>query len=179
MDIRANWNVAAQSNLPAIVRSLQRKDAKGFADYLGRQSRPSRILTMSGMPMNIVSTDKSRLDKTGIHVLRGLYFRETGKRLTAEFDVRVASKAGLAADHPDMETIARVFNLLRDHRNGAVGRAFSYVAGFGFGRSVWLMLLYDYYFWMATIDERPESEREMDDAPGQASNPDNMATESR
>jgi hypothetical protein len=171
LDIRANWNVAAQSNLPAIIRSLQRKDARGFAEYLGRQSPASRILTMSGMPMNIISTDKSRVNKTGMHILRGLYFKETGRRLTADFGVRVASKAGLTADHPDMEAIARVFNLLRDHRNGAVGRAFSYAAGFGFGRSVWLMLLYDYYFWMGTIDERPEGEREEDGASGPTRQP--------
>jgi len=29
---------------------------------------------------------------------------------------------------------------------------------------LWLMLLYDYFFWIGSIDERPVSEREADDA---------------
>jgi hypothetical protein len=59
-----------------------------------------------------------------------------------------------------MLTIARVFQLLPDQCNGAMGTAFSYAAAFGHGRSVWLMLLYDYFFWMGSIDERDISERE-------------------
>jgi hypothetical protein len=91
--------------------------------------------------------------------MRGLYFIEKGDRIPSDASIRLESTAGLTAEHPDMLTIARVFNYLTDHRSGSVGTAFSYTAGFGFGRSVWLMLLYDYYFWVGSVDERPMSER--------------------
>lgn len=162
-DIRANWNYAAQSNLPAIMRSLQRPNARGFAEYLGRQSHRMKLLAPNGSPIVAIQTDQHRVNGSGMHILRGLYFHETGKRLSrSSADVRVASQAGLTADHPDMLTIARVFHLFPDQRNGAMGTAFSYAAGFGYGRSVWLMLLYDYFFWIGSIDERDPREREPD-----------------
>jgi len=163
LDMRANWNYAAQSNLPAIIRSLQRPDARGFGEYLGRQSRRMNILTPSGSPANAIQTDQRRINASGMHILRGLYFHETGKRLCGTADVRVASKAGLTLEHPDMSTIANVFRLFPDQRNGVAGTAFSYAAAFGYGRSVWLMLLYDYFFWVGSIDERDVAERELDE----------------
>jgi hypothetical protein len=165
LDIRANWNNAAQSNLPAIIRSLQRPNARGFAEYLGQQSRSMKILAPNGNHVIAIETDQQRVNRSGMHILRGLYFHETGKRLCGNrADVRVASKAGLTAQHSDMLTIARVFQLLPDQRNGATGTAFSYAAAFGHGRSVWLMLLYDYFFWSGSIDERDVSERELDES---------------
>ena len=85
VDIRANWNHAAQFNLPAILRSLQRPDARGFAEM---------ARTVSSMP---------------------------------------------------------------DHRDGSVGTAFSYFVAFSGRVSVWLTLLYDYFFWVGTVDEREPS----------------------
>ncbi|MDQ2841441.1 MAG: hypothetical protein M3Y72_10470 [Acidobacteriota bacterium] len=110
-----------------------------------------------------IQMEQQRVNSSGMHILRGLYFHETGKRLCGtSADVRVASKAGLTAEHPDMLTIARVFRLFPDQRNGAMGTAFSYAAAFGHGRSLWLMLLYDYFFWIGSIDERDVAEREID-----------------
>jgi hypothetical protein len=166
-DIRANWNYAAQSSLPAIMRSLQRPDARGFADYLSRQSHVMKLLAPNGNPIMAMQTDQQRVNGSGVHMLRGLYFHETGKRLSGDSaEVWVASKAGLTAEHPEMLTIARVFQLFPDQRNGAAGTAFSYAAAFGRGRSAWLMLLYDYFFWIGSIDERNASEREEDDENG-------------
>src|SRR5438105_6810660 len=34
IDVRASKNTAAQSNLPAVLRSLQRPDARSFGEYL-------------------------------------------------------------------------------------------------------------------------------------------------
>ena len=96
-------------------------------------------------------------------MLRGLYFHETGRRLCGTSAiVQVGSKAGLTSEHPDMLTIARVFHLFPDQRNGAAGTAFSYAAAFHDRRSVWLMLLYDYFFWIGSIDERDAEERKAD-----------------
>ncbi len=44
MDVRASKNADAQSNLPAVFRSLQRPDARGFAEYLAKQADRSTIL---------------------------------------------------------------------------------------------------------------------------------------
>jgi hypothetical protein len=44
--------------------------------------------------------------------------------------------------------------MLSDHRTGAIGEAFSYVAAVGPGVSFWLILLYDYFFWAGTVDEK-------------------------
>ncbi len=163
LDIRANWNYAAQSNLPPVVRSLRRPNAQAFAEYLAHQSHRMNILAPSGNPVVAIQMEQQRVNSSGMHILRGLYFHETGKRLCGtSADVRVASKAGLTAEHPDMLTIARVFRLFPDQRNGAMGTAFSYAAAFGHGRSLWLMLLYDYFFWIGSIDERDVAEREID-----------------
>lgn len=163
-DIRASWNHAAQYNLPAVMRSLQRRDARGFANYLGNQTRPARVLSPSGAPVMVIETDQRRVNRSGLHILRGLFFRETGRVLsTPEMDVRVASKASLTADHPDMLTIAKTFQFFPDQRNGSAGSAFSYAAALGHDRSVWLMLLYDYYFWIGSVDERDLRERQADD----------------
>jgi len=124
------------------MRSLQRPDARGFADYIGRQSHVMKILAPSGNPVMAIQMDRQRVNGSGMHMLRGLYFHETGKRLCGDSAaVRVASKAGLTAEHPEMSTIAQVFQRFPDQRNGAAGTAFSYAAAFGHGRSVWLMLL--------------------------------------
>jgi hypothetical protein len=165
LDVRANWNYAAQSNLPAVLRSLQRPNARGFAEYLGQQAHRLKILGPGGTPVTVIQTDQRRVNASGMHILRGLYFHETRKRLSGETaDVRVASKAGLTAEHPDMLTIARVFHLLPDQRNGSMGSAFSYAAAFGYGRSVWMMLLYDYFFWIGSVDDRDAAQRALDDA---------------
>lgn len=165
LDMRSNWNYAAQSNLPAIMRSLHRPDARGFAQYLAQQLHTMKILSPSGSPVTAIQIDQRRINATGMHILRGLYFRETGKCISdVTADVRVASKAGLTADHPDMATIASVFHLFLDQRNGVVGSAFSYAAAFGYGRSIWVMLLYDYFFWVGSVDERDDAQRACDDA---------------
>jgi hypothetical protein len=162
-DIRANWNYAAQSNLPVIIRSLQRPTARGFAQYLSQQSHPMNVLAPNGVPVVGIEIDRQRINRSGLHMLRGLYFRETGKRLCGTSAiVQVQSKAGLTSEHPDMLTIARVFQLFPDQRNGVSGSAFSYAAAFHDHRSAWLMLLYDYFFWIGSIDERDRAEREAD-----------------
>lgn len=60
IDVRASKNPAAQSNLQAVLRSLQRPNAKPFADYLTRQAEKSIILGQDGFPMGkMFELDKS------------------------------------------------------------------------------------------------------------------------
>jgi hypothetical protein len=48
IDVRASKNTAAQSNLPAVLRSLQRPNARGFVEYLAHQTNLSAILDQHG-----------------------------------------------------------------------------------------------------------------------------------
>jgi hypothetical protein len=161
LDVRATNNTAAQSNLSAIVRSLQRPNAEGFVEYLANQSSDSTILGADGAPMGrVTEVNKRRVDATGSRIVRGLYFIELGRPLPEGAVLNVGCKDGLTPADPDMQTIARMMKQMPDHRHRAFGTAFSYMAGVGGGVSYWLMLLYDYFFWLATVDERNASERE-------------------
>jgi hypothetical protein len=164
----------------AVVGSVSQSDDRVMS--IGHTSRaPAALLPMAGnqrgwalnqiatrqgwrlAPGQIVCWTTYFVAGSGMHILRGLYFHETGNRLCGDSaDVRAASKASLTAKHPVMLTIARVFHLFPGQRNGAAGTAFSFAAAFGHSRSVWLMLLFDYFFWIASIDERNASEREAD-----------------
>jgi hypothetical protein len=160
VDLRANWNNAAQSNLRPMLRSLQHPNALGFAKYLAGQSKSARVLTPTGSPVMVIEPDTERINKTGARIMRGLYYRESGNPVPETAAIVLASKAGLTADHPDVLTMARIFNHFSDWRNGNIGTAFSYVGVFGPQLSIWGMLLYDYFFWCGSIDERSEAERD-------------------
>jgi hypothetical protein len=52
----------------------------------------------------------------------------------------------------------QAYDASKDQRQRTVGSAFSYVAGFdGDGRSVWVILVYGYFFWFATVGEPYDS----------------------
>lgn len=154
-DIRASKNHDAQSKLSAILRSLQRPNAKAFAEYLARQTAQTTILALDGAPMGqVVDGDRTRVNATGARIIRGLYFSEMGKPLDPNAVIKVGAKADLSAHEPDALEIARLFSVFAEHRDREIGKAFSYVAGFGPGMSVWLMLLYDYFVWLGTVDTR-------------------------
>jgi hypothetical protein len=161
LDFRAAENSAAQSKVPAVLRSLQNPEGRGFAEYLARQATRSLVLGPNGQPMaEVIEPDRKRIDATGARIIRGLYFLEMGRPLPKDATLKVASRTGLTPKDPDMITIARTLQALKDHRDGAVGTAFSYLAGIGPCISFWVLMLYDYFFWAATIDERTVSERE-------------------
>src|ERR1039458_8473991 len=61
-DLRANWNYAAQSNLPAIMRSLQRPNARGFAEYISQQSHLMSVLAPNGNPVMVIDVNRQRID---------------------------------------------------------------------------------------------------------------------
>jgi len=93
----------------------------------------------------------SILDATGKRLLRGLFFLETGMPMPPEGKIRIASQPGADAGHPLVIKFAEVHGTLIDRRHRSIGTAFSYVAGFGNGFSVWLLLLYDHFAWVGTV----------------------------
>ena len=152
IDVRASKNTAAQSNLSAVLRSLQRPNAKTFAEYLTRQAESSVILGQDGSPMGqVFELDKARVNRSGERFIRALYFTETGTPVPSGAVVRVGCQMDLRPKDTDTITIARAMKALPDWRDGSVGTAFSYMAAFGDGGSAWLMLLYDFFFWLGTV----------------------------
>ena len=113
------------------------------------------ILGQDGSPLGQqIEVDKTRVHRTGERFVRALYFTETGTPLPVGALVRVGSKMGLRATDTDTQEIARALIKIPDRRGRSIGTAFSYVAGFGPGFSVWFMLLYDFFFWLGTVDYR-------------------------
>lgn len=154
LDVRASDNRDAQTKTAANTRSLQRPNAKAFVEYLARQSMSTTILGAHGLPLGrVIELDQTRVNATGSRLIRGLHFNETGESLSPHM-VRTAAKMGLRADDPDTLEFARVYSKFSERKNREIGTAFSYVAGFAPGISVWLMLLYDCLAWIGTVDSR-------------------------
>jgi hypothetical protein len=156
LDVRASKNLDVQLKLPAILRSLKKPNARAFAEYLASQTAASAVVAPDGAPMGqIVNVDRARVNATGARIIRGLYFVEMGRPLTPNAVMRVEARGGpLRPDEADARTIAHAYCKFSEHRDGAIGTAFSYAAGFGDGMSVWIMLLYDYFLWVGTVDAR-------------------------
>jgi hypothetical protein len=160
LDVRAAANDAAQSRLPAIIRSLQCPNAIGFAKYLASQTMKSSILGADGLEMGeIINVDRERVLASGNRLVRGFYYLEIGRPVPEMAILTVGAKTGPTLGESDMATIARGFATYPDHLTGEAGKAFSYAAAFAPAASFWIILLYDYFFWAATIDERGVSDQ--------------------
>jgi hypothetical protein len=155
IDVRAARNTAAQSNLPAVLRSLQKPEARAFAEYLTRQAESSVILGQDGSPMGqVLELDKARTNRTGERFIRALYFHETGTALPRDAVVRVACNMGLRKTDADFKTICRVLAAFPERRHGFSGTAFGYLVALGPESSAWLMQLYDFFVLVGTVDCR-------------------------
>jgi hypothetical protein len=160
LDLRASNNPDAQSKLPAILRSLQRPTAKAFAEYVASQTTKSMILDHRGQPSGeIINMDRDRVNATGIRMIRGLYFSETGIILPSDATIKIAAKTGIHPQHTGAQTFALAYSKCPDRRSKEIGSAFSYVVGFAPIASVWFMLLYDYFVWMATVQLKEQEPR--------------------
>ena len=155
LDVRASKNSTVQANLPAVLRSLQRPGARGFVEYLASKTSHSAILGLDGLPMGqVIEPDLSRVNQAGQRIVRALYFSELGTHWAVSAVVRVGSNMGLGAKDEETITIARALKTLPDWRDRSVGTAFSYVGAIGSQFSFWFMLLYDFFFWLGTVDSR-------------------------
>jgi hypothetical protein len=161
LDVRASNNSDAKTNLPAVIRSLQRPDARGLAEFLAMNTEKSAILGQDGVPWaNAIEVDRKRVHASGERMIRGLFFIEMQKPLPRDAIVRVAAKAGVSSREPGIQEFARSYARAAIRPDRAIGTAFSYVAGFMASISFWMMLLYDYFAWLGTVDCRPLSERQ-------------------
>jgi hypothetical protein len=151
-DFRAAQNHTARIKLPTVYRSLQRPNAQAFAEYLSSQTTKSVIIDHRGLPMSeVTEVDRKRVNAAGTRLIRALYFVETGYILPANATIKIAAKVGIHPYDEGAQTFATVFSKCPDHRNREIGNGFSYVAGFAPIASVWLLLLYEYFVWIATV----------------------------
>jgi hypothetical protein len=152
IDMRAAANKDAQSKLPAIMRSLQRSDAAGFARYLSNQTHATLVLGANGIPIgSTTEADRERINATGIRLIKALLFLETGRRLSEQDKIGIAAKAGVTPNEPAILQFARVYRLCSHHCSRDFGSGFSYAAGLHANFSIWLMILYDYFCWAGTV----------------------------
>ena len=156
VDIRANFNYAAQVNIPIILRSLQKPAARGFSNYLSTQGKRLPIVTSTGMAITGTVLDNDRINHTGRHIALGLYFRQFAYPLPSNAKFRIGCTSGLHSKHPHLQEIARFMAMLPDHQHDSAGTAFSYYSASSSRYSIWLMCLYDFFFWSATVDKGDE-----------------------
>ena len=155
LDVRAANHPDVQAKLAAIIRSLQKPNAKGFAQYLAGQTGVTTLLGADGLPMgHEIDGDRTSVNATGERMVRAFHFIETGNRMPETAVARVEAKAGLNPRGNEFQEFIRAYMMFPDRRDRVIGKAFSYVAAFGSGCAVWMMLLYDYFFWLATVDWR-------------------------
>src|SRR5665213_2710623 len=102
LDVRAAQNPAARCNLPAVLRSLYRPKATRFVNYLAERSQRMSVIAPNGLPLTIIQHDRDRINNTGLHIMRGLYFLELKRAIPAHAVVQMNYNADLTPDHPDM-----------------------------------------------------------------------------
>jgi len=123
LDVRAGRNQVGRENPPAVIRSLQRPNARGFVDYLASQPTVTTILGPNGAPMGHgIETDIRRLKRTGAQIIRGLHYLETGKPIPGSAVVNIGCKTELMAAQPDIVTIGRLLVACPKQRERAIGR---------------------------------------------------------
>jgi hypothetical protein len=152
LDIRASQNRVARLKLGPVERSLRRPDATSFAEYLKRQSTKSVVLNRNGAPMSeVIDADRKRVDAVGRRLVRGLYYFETGHPLPQDAVITIGAKTGIHPLDEGATVFASVYSRCPEHRNREIGDAFSYIVGISPIATVWLLLLYEYFVWMATV----------------------------
>jgi hypothetical protein len=152
IDFRGQKNPAAQLKLPAVLRSFQRPQSGAFSRYLLAKMTRSMILGADGSPMgHEVEVERNRVNASGRRLVRGLYFAEKRTNLGAPEQFRVESKAGVTATDPAIQQFARMYARCADCRTKEIGEAFSYAVCFYPNLSIWFLLLYGYFSWLAII----------------------------
>src|SRR5262249_13843557 len=127
MDIRVAEVPAAKAKMSSLLRSFERPESEGFIRYLASQIEPGTICGPDGKTIDKLKRDESRTDATGLHILRGLYFTETGNRLDpSSIQVRIDSKMGPGIDSPFFSSFIGYYERAEDKRHRSFGDAFSY-----------------------------------------------------
>jgi hypothetical protein len=149
LDLRAQQNQSAKAKVPSIFRSLQRLEAAKFRESFLSQLKPSSVVDPAGRPLgSVFKADVSRVEATGLHIARGLHFSFGGDPLPLDYRLIVRSKPGYDEMDFFIPQFVKFYDKCEAHRDGSVGDVFSYVAASAGDAYGWLMLLYEYFWWV-------------------------------
>jgi hypothetical protein len=158
LDIRAATHRDVIGNLSTMMRALQYPKARGFAECLAGQTQLSPIVGVSGVPLRKLTRDFTRLASTGARLIRGLHYVEMERALAPDARITMSMSDTVEPSDEVMLLTVRAYDAAKERRQREVGSAFSYAAGFDDdGRSVWVIMVYGYFFWFATVGEPLES----------------------
>lgn len=156
LDFRASTHRDVLGSMSTMARALQYPEARRFTQSLLRSSRYTGLLTPSGTPVSKMAVDVTRIEATGEHIVRGLHYLETKKPVDSKAKVLVRSLRDWEPSNTLLLAAVRMHDLCLDKRQKEVGKAFSYAVGLRDDKSVWVMLLYGYHLWIASIGEPPQ-----------------------
>jgi hypothetical protein len=155
LDVRAATHKDVIGSLATLMRSLHDPRAVGFAKYLNREMSPTPILAANGARITKLALDLRRVNATGEHMVRGLHYWHRKMPVDPLAVIKIASQPDVAVSDPMLLDAVRLYDAFPDKFTGEVGTAFSYAAAFSGQRSVWVMMLYGYFFWFVTVSEDP------------------------
>ena len=154
LDVQAASHRDVIGNMATITRSFQYPGGRKFANYLMSQTTPSPILTPSGVRVRKLTRDVNRLAATGKRLVRGLHYVEMGKPLDPEALITMSMSDSVEPSDELIKLAVQAYDGSKQRRQRDMGNTFGYAAGFdGDGRSVWVIMLYGFFFWFATVGE--------------------------
>jgi hypothetical protein len=149
LDLRAQRNQSAIAKLPAVFRSLQKPEAVKFREAFLSEMSSSSLVDAIGQPLgSVFKPNVSRVEATGRHIARGLHFSFCGEPLPQDYKLFVHSKPGYDSIDFFMPEFTSFYDKCSAHRQGHVGDAFSYVAASAGNAYAWLLLFYEYFWWI-------------------------------
>ncbi len=152
MDLRAQNHPSGRTRWQSLARGLNKPGSEAFRAAIARQQETGRILGPNGLPLGgRIKSDKARMDATGRHIVRGLYYALTKTPLHVTMELIIGCQTGVDERHEAMQTFQRGWEKWPDRRQSDVGEGFRYSTVAIGGQSMWFIELYDYLCWFGVV----------------------------
>jgi hypothetical protein len=155
LDVRAASHSDVIGKMTTMARSFQYPNGRGFAKYLSRQISASPILGVNGVPVGKLTQNLQRINATGARIIRGLHYIEKGRPVPPDAQIMIESRDKVDGSDEILLLAVQAYDASTVRSTREVGKAFSYAVGFDNDRSVWVLMLYGYFFWFATVGDDP------------------------
>ena len=159
----AGEHAEAKRVVDSAVRSLQRPEARGFTDSLLGNVREFFFKNEHGIvePGASYHVDLERIDRVASRVVKGLFWKDYGKRLPDEYMVSSYNDSGI--QHMDENQLGIVRSVLEGRAKTVGNKVFRYwksaVPEDNYS-TVWILLFYEsVYFLCYTLPNSVELER--------------------
>ena len=157
---------SAKANIPKILRSLERPQARGFAQSHLHDFVQVNIMTDNGIfveQRTAYDVDMNRIVAVVKRTVRGLFYTETGKRLPDTHDIAVVTAQELSDQEPvfTQEFLRTMVDPLRHIPPKVLGDnvfQYRYVMG-NFPVSVWKLVYYGRIPFICMISTPPSGQR--------------------